>query len=133
MLASGAAPPAAVGDPTTPHKVLRGVLQPVDKAPGRALAKITSGRAGYHLGLAMLCLTQCIKRRWQYTGKVPWIRAIPTAHTPIKAGPLMRTDPPPRPEHPFTCGYHAIHRVLRRMDLTRPLQYPIPSTDQEVH
>ena len=34
----GAAPPGTVGDSTTPHKVLRGVLQPEDKAPARALA-----------------------------------------------------------------------------------------------
>ena len=48
MLAPGAAPPGAVGDPTTPHKVLRGVLQPGDKAPARARAQITPGRAGYN-------------------------------------------------------------------------------------
>ena len=57
MLAPRAAPPGAIGDPSTPHKVLRGVLQPEDQAPARALAKITSGRAGYDLGLAMLCLS----------------------------------------------------------------------------
>ena len=62
MLAPGAAPPGAVGDPTTPHKVLRGVLQPGDNPPARTLAQITSGRAGYHLGLAMLCLAQWIQR-----------------------------------------------------------------------
>ena len=58
MLAPGAAPPGAIEDLTTLHKVLRGVLQPGDQAPARALAKITSGRAGYHLILAMLCLSQ---------------------------------------------------------------------------
>ena len=58
MLAPGTSPPVAVGDPTTPHRVLRGVLQPGEKPPAHALAKITSGKAGYHLGLAMLCLTQ---------------------------------------------------------------------------
>ena len=58
MLAPGAAPPGAVGDLTTRHRFLRGVLQPGDKPPARALAQITSGRAGYHLGLAMLCLAQ---------------------------------------------------------------------------
>ena len=57
MLAPGAAPPGTVGDPTTPHRVLRGVLQPGDRPPARALAQITSEKAGYHLGLAMLCLT----------------------------------------------------------------------------
>ena len=58
MLAPGAAPPGAIGDPTTTHKVLGGVLQPGDQAPARDLAQITSGRAGYHLVLAMLCLSQ---------------------------------------------------------------------------
>ena len=46
MLAPGTAPPGAVGDPTTPHRVLRGVLQPGDKPPASALAQITSGKAG---------------------------------------------------------------------------------------
>ena len=95
MLAPGAAPAGAVGDPTTQHRVLRGVLQPVDKPSARALAQITSGKAGYHLGLAMLCLTHRIQRRWPPTGTVPWIWAIPTAHTQIKAGPDTRPNPPP--------------------------------------
>ena len=73
MLVPGAAPRGAVGDPTTPHKVLRGVLQPGDEPPACVLAQITSGRAGYHLGLAVLCLTQWIKRRWPSTGTLPWI------------------------------------------------------------
>ena len=133
MLAPGAAPPGAVGDPTSPHKVLRGVLQPGEKPPARALAQITSGQAGYHLGLAMLCLTQWIKRRWPSTRAVPWIWAIPTAHTQIEAGPDTRKDPPPRPQHSLTCGYHAIHRVLRRVGLSPELAYPLPTTDQEVH
>ena len=51
MLALGTAPPGAVGDPTSPHRVLRGILQRGDKPPARALAQITSGKAGYHLGL----------------------------------------------------------------------------------
>ena len=74
-------PPGAVGDPTTPHRVLRGVLQSGDKPPARALAQVTSVKAGYHLGLAMLCLTHRIQRRWPSTGTVLWIWAIPTAHT----------------------------------------------------
>ena len=57
MLAPGTAPPGAVGDPTTQHRVFRGVPQPRDKPPARALAQITSGKASYYLGLAMLCLT----------------------------------------------------------------------------
>ena len=73
MLAPGTAPPGAVGDPTTQHRVLRGVLKPGEKPPARALAHITSGKAGYHLGLAMLCLTHWIQRRWPPTGTVPWI------------------------------------------------------------
>ena len=128
-----AAPPGEVGDPTTPHEVLRGVPQPGDETPSRALAQITSGQPGYHLGLAMLCVTQWIKRRWPYTGTVPWIWAVLSAHTQVEAGPYTRTDPPPRPQHPLTCGYHAIHRVLCRMDLSPALQYPLPTTDQEVH
>ena len=96
MFAPGAAPPGAVGDPTTPHRVLRGVLQPGDKPQARSLAQITSGRAGYHLGLTMLCLAQWIQRRWSSTGTVPWIWAIPTAHTQVEAGPDTLKDPPPR-------------------------------------
>ena len=96
MLAPGTAPSGAVGDPTTPHRVLRGNLQPGDKPPARALAQITSGQAGYHLGLAMLCLTQWIQRRWPSTGTLPWIWAIPTAHTQIEAGPDTRQKPPPQ-------------------------------------
>ena len=96
MLAPGAAPPGAVGDSTTQNRVLRDVLQPGDKPPARALAQITSGKAGYHLGLAMLCLTHWIQRRWPPTGTVPWIWAIPTAHTQIEAGPDTRPSPPPQ-------------------------------------
>ena len=104
------APPGAVGDPTTQHRVLRGVLQPGDNPPARALAVITSGKAGYHLGLAMLCLTHWIQRRWPPTGSVPWVWAIPTAHTQVEAGPDIRPNPPPRtaavpqlrvPRHPL--------------------------------
>ena len=81
--------------PHHPHKILRGVLQPGDKAPARTLGQITSGRAGYHLGLAMLCLTQWIKRRWPSSATVLLIWAISTAHTQVKAGPDTRMDPPP--------------------------------------
>ena len=95
-LTPGTIPPGAVGDPTTPYRVLRGVLQPGDKPPACALAQITSGKAGYQLGLAMLCLTQWIQRRWPSTGTVPWIWAIPIAHTQIEAGPDMRQNPAPQ-------------------------------------
>ena len=132
MIAPGAAPPGAVGDPTTPHRVLRGVLQPGDKQPARTPAQITSGKAGYHLGLAMLCLTHWIQRRWPPTGTVPCIWAIPTAHTKIEAGPDTRPNSPPRPQHSLTCGYHAIHRVLSRVGPRLELAYPLPTTDQEV-
>ena len=133
MLAPGAAPPGAVGDPTTQQRVLRGVLQPGGKPPARAPAQITSGKAGYHLGLAMLCLTHWIQRRWPPTGTVPWIWAIPTAHTQIEAGPDTRPNLPPRPQQSLTCGYHAIHKVLNRVALSPELAYPLPTTDQEVH
>ena len=43
MLAPEAARPGAVGDPTTPHKVLRGILEPGEKAPARALAQSPRG------------------------------------------------------------------------------------------
>ena len=99
MLARGTAPPGAVGDPSTPHRVLRGVLQPRDKPPALALAQSTSGQAGYHLGLAMLCLTQWIQRRWPSTGTVPWIWAIPAAHTRNEAGSDTPQTPPPPPDH----------------------------------
>ena len=95
MLAPAGAPPGAGGDPITAHKVLRDVLQPGDKPPARAPARVTSGRAGYHLGLTMLCLTQWIKRRWPSTGTPPWIWAISTAHTQFDAGPDTRTAPAP--------------------------------------
>ena len=133
MFAPETTPPGAVGDPTTQHRVLRGVLQPGDKPPARALAQITSGKAGYHLGLAMLCLTPWIQRRWPPTGTVPWVWAIPTAHTQVEAGPDTRPNPPPRPQQSLTCGYHAIHRVLNRAGLSPKLAYPLPTTDQEVH
>ena len=100
MLAPGTAPPGAVGEPTTPHSVLGGVLQPGDQAPARALAQITSGRAGYHPGLAMLCLSQWIKRRWPSTGAEPWIWAIPTTQTQVEAGPDTRKDLPPQTTAP---------------------------------
>ena len=115
MLALGAAPPGAVGDPTTPHRVLRGGFQPGNKPPARALAQITSRKAGYHLGLAMLCLTPWIRRRPPPTGTVPWIWAIPTANTHKSRQAQTRGQtPPPRLQHSLTCRYHAIHRVLMR-------------------
>ena len=81
----------------------------------------------------MLCLTRWIQRRWPSTGTMPWIWAIPTAHTQIEAGPDTRQTPPPRPQHSLTCGYHASHRVLSREGLSSELAYPLPTTDQEVH
>ena len=116
MLPPGVAPPGVVGDPTTPHKVLRGVLQPGDRAPAQALAQAPSGRAGYHLQLAMLCLTHWIKHRSLSMGTLPWIWAIPTAHTQVEAGPDTRTDPPLQaatpphlriPRHPNNPPPHA--------------------------
>ena len=133
MLAPVMAPPGAVGDPTTQHRVLRGVLEPGDKPPARALAQITSVKAGYHLGLANLYLTHWIQHRWPPTATVPCIWAIPTAHTQLEAGPDKRPNPPPRPQQSLTCGYHAIHRVLSRQGLSPKLAYPLPTTDQEVH
>ena len=79
MLTPGAATPEAIGDPITPHKVIRGILEPGDQVPARVLDQISSARAGYHLGLAMLCLSQLIKRPWPSTGTVPWIWPIPAA------------------------------------------------------
>ena len=96
MLAPETAPPWTIGDPTSRHRLLRGVLQPGDNPPAHASAQITSGEAGYHLGMAMLCLTQWIQRRLPSTGTPPWIWAIPSAHTQIEAGPDTRKDPPPQ-------------------------------------
>ena len=48
-------------------------------------------------------------------------------------GPRHAEKPPSRPQRPLTCGYLAVHRVLRRMGLSAPLKYPLPTTDQEVH
>ena len=128
MLAPGAASPGAIGDPITPHKVLRGVLEPEDQTPARAFSQITWCRAGYRLGVAMLCVSQSIKHRFPSTADVPWIWAIPTANTQVKEGPDTQKDHPARPQHCLTCGYHAVHRVLRRMGLSPPLQYPLPTT-----
>ena len=47
--------------------------------------------------------------------------------------PRHAEGPPPRPQHSLTCGYHAIHRILRRVGLSPELAYPLPTTDQEVH
>ena len=71
MLVPGTTPPRAVEEPSTPHSVLSGILQPGGQAPACAMTKITSGRAGYHLGLAMLCLTPWINRRWPTAGAEP--------------------------------------------------------------
>ena len=64
---------------------------------------------------------------------MPCIWGIPSAHTQIEAGPDTRKDPSPRPQHSFTCGYHAVHKVLCRADPSQELAYPLPTTDQEVH
>ena len=95
MLAQGTALSGAIGDPTTPQKVLKGVLELGDQAPARALAQITWGRASYYLGLAMLSLSQWIKRRWLSTGTMPWIWAITSDHTQVNAGTDTRKEPPP--------------------------------------
>ena len=71
MPAPGTTPPGAVREPTAPHRVLRGILNPGDPALARALAQITSCRAGYHLELAMLCPSQWIKWRWPTTEAAP--------------------------------------------------------------
>ena len=76
MPAPGSTPPGAVWEPTTPNKVLRGVLHtgdhgPVHTTPPRALAQITSREAGYHVGLAMFCPSQWSRRRWPATGATP--------------------------------------------------------------
>ena len=96
MYAPETAPPGAVGDPTTQHRVLRGVLQPGDKPPARTLAQITSGKAGYHLGLAMLCLTHWIQRRWPPTGTVPLGLGHPHRPHTSRGRPGHTTKPPPR-------------------------------------
>ena len=38
----------------------------------------------------MLCLAQWIERRWPSTGTVPWIWAIPTAHTQVATAPTRK-------------------------------------------
>ena len=133
MLAPGTAPPGAVGDPTTPHRVLRGVLQTGDKPPARALAQITSGQAGYQLGLALLCLAQWIERRWPSTGTVSWILGHHHRPHTNRGRPRHPEGAPPRPQHYLTCGYHAIPRVVCRVALSPELAYPLPTTDQGVH
>ena len=101
MLAPAAVPPEAIGDPT---KVLRGVLQPGDKAPARALARITSGRAGYHLGLAMLCLSQRIKRCWPSTGTCAGSGPSPPPKHKSRRAPTRGRPPPPGHNTPSSAG-----------------------------
>ena len=65
--APGTTFPGVVGEP---------IFQPADPdpahgTPARALAQITSGEAGYHLGLSMLCPTEWIRQRWPTTGAAP--------------------------------------------------------------
>ena len=47
--------------------------------------------------------------------------------------PRHTERPPPRRQQLLTCGYHAVHRVLPRVDLSPPLKYPGSTTDKEVH
>ena len=101
MLAPEIAPHGAERDPSTPDRVLRGILQLGNQASAHALAQITSGRAGYHLGLAMFCLSQSMKRRWPSTGVVPRIWAIPTNHAQVEAGADTQKNPPPRATTPL--------------------------------
>ena len=104
MFAPGTALPGAVGDPTTQHRVLRGVLQPGDKPPARALAQITSGKAGYHLGLAMLCLIHWIQRRWPPRGPCPGFGpSPPPPHKLRRARTHDQTTPPDR-SNPSPAG-----------------------------
>ena len=134
MLAPGTAPPGAVGHPTTPHRVFRGVPQPGDTPPARALAQITSGQAGYHLGLAILCLAQTDPAPPAIHGDRALDLGHPhRPHTNRGRYTHAEVPPPPRPQHSLTCGYHAIHRVICRVGLSPELAYPLPTTDQEVH
>ena len=52
----------------------------------------------------MQCLTQWIKRRWPSGRTVPWIWAIPTTYTQIKAGPDTRKDAPAGHSTPSPVG-----------------------------
>ena len=131
MLAPMTAPPGAVGDPTTPHRVHQGRPSAGGQAP--------SPRPGpNHLRASGLQPGTCHALPGPMN-PVPlaihgsWIGAIPTAHTQIKAGPDTRKDPPARPQLSLTCEYHAIHRVLSRVGLSPELAYPLSTTDQEVH
>ena len=81
----------------------------------------------------MLCLSEWIKRRSPTMRAALWIWAIPPTNTQVEANFDTRKDPLPRPQQPLICGYHAAHRVLRRVGLSPPLKYVLPTTDQEVH
>ena len=104
MFTPGTAPPGAVGDPSTQHRVLRGVLQPGDRPPARALAQITSEKAGYHLGLAMLCLTHWIQRAGHPRGPCPGFGpSPPPTHKSRRARTHDQTPPPDR-SNPSPAG-----------------------------
>ena len=47
--------------------------------------------------------------------------------------PRHAEGPTPISQHSLTCGYHTIHRVIRSLDLCQALEYPLLTTDQEVH
>ena len=104
MLAPGTAPPGAVGDPTTPHRVLRGLLKPGNKHLARALAQITSGQAGYTGDWPCSAWPNGSSAAGHPLGPCPGFGPSP-AGTQVKAGPDTRKDPPPRD--------HSILRVPR--------------------
>ena len=133
MLALGAAPPGAVRDPTTQHRVLRGVLQPGDKPPARALAQNHLGEGGLPPETGHSLPDPLDTTPLTTHGD----RALDLGHPHRphtnggRAGHAAK--PPPRPQHSLTCGYHAIYRVFSRVHLSPEPAYPLPTTDQEVH
>ena len=133
MLAPGSRPPGAVGEPTTPHRVRRGILKPRTKPqPAPWPGSPQGGQATTWDWPCSACPSGssgagCPLGPSPASGPSP-----PPMHTWRNATTHRRT-PLPRPEHPCTCRYHAVHRVLRRMGLSPPLKYALPTTNQEVH
>ena len=58
--------------------------------------------------------------------------SAPPTHKSKQALAHGRTAPP-RTQQLLTCGYHAVHRILWRVDLNPPLKYPLLTTEQEIH
>ena len=134
MLAPGAAPPGAVGDPTSPQRVLRGVLQPGDKPPYPRPGPNHLREGGLPPGTGHALPDPLDPAPLANHGDGALDLGHPHRPHTNRGGPGHAVKPPPpRPQHSLTCRYHAIHRVLSRVGFSPELPYPLPTTDQDVH